>query len=326
MRKTNHPVPTEIAPSGVPGGQQPLRPRKDRLKQLRAFCQAARLGSISRAAERVMSSQPAVSLQVRTLEEELGVLLFERRGPRIALTRVGESLYQLAMPLVEGMDRLPETFAERHHGVDADVIRIGAGETSAAYLLPPYLKRFREHHPDIVIDIRTGTGQQRLEWLRDYELDLIIAAMDIAPSDVEFHPVHNSSPVLITSLDHPLAGREVVAIEETAAYPFVGHTSRQYVRQVAEVILRLHGVAPDVAVEVDGWGVITNYVAAGVGISFVPDLCLNENDPLWRIPFAGTIPLRRYGAITRRDGLLTGAADRLLQVMVSGRPNVSEEP
>ena len=326
MQKRNLPVSSEDAPSAMPDGQQHLRPRKDRLKQLRAFCQAARLGSISRAAERVMSSQPAVSLQVRTLEEELGVLLFERRGPRIALTRVGESLYQLAMPLVEGMDRLPETFAERHHGVDADVIRIGAGETSAGYLLPPYLKQFREHHPDIVIDIRTGTGQQRLEWLRDYELDLIIAAMDIAPPDVEFHPVHDSCPVLITSLDHPLAGREVVAIEETAAYPFVGHTSRQYVRQVAEVILRLHGVAPDVAVEVDGWGVITNYVAAGVGISFVPDLCLTENDRLWRIPFAGTIPLRRYGAITRRDGLLTGAADRLLRVMVSGLPNVPESP
>ena len=325
MRKANLSEPSESTSSGVHDVRQHLRPRKDRLKQLRAFCQAARLGSISRAAERVMSSQPAVSLQVRTLEEELGVLLFERRGPRIALTRVGHSLYQLAMPLVEGMDRLPETFAERHHGVDPDVIRIGAGETSAAYLLPGYLKQFREHHPDIIIDIRTGTGQQRLEWLRDYELDVIIAAMDIAPADLEFHPVHDSNPVLITSLDHPLAGRESVAIEEAAAYPFVGHTSQQYVRQVAEVILRLHGVAPDVAVEVDGWGVITNYVAAGVGISFVPDLCLTEHDRLWRISFAGAVPPRRYGAITRRDGLLTGAADRLLRVLVPSLTDASQE-
>ena len=270
-----------------------------------------------------MSSQPAVSLQVRTLEEELGVLLFERRGPRIALTRVGASLYKLAMPLVEGMDRLPETFAERHHGVVADVLRIGAGQTSAAYLLPDYLKQFRERFPEVVIDIRTGTGQQRLDWLRAYELDLIVAAMDIAPSDVEFHPVLESCPVLITSLDHPLAGRDSVAIQETAAYPFVGHTSQQYVRQVAEVILRLHGVAPDVTVEVDGWGVITNYVAAGVGISFVPDLCLTEHDRLWKIPFEGTIPHRRYGVITRRDGLLTRSASRLLRIMV---PDLASTP
>ena len=270
-----------------------------------------------------MSSQPAVSLQVRTLEEELGVLLFERRGPRIALTRVGRSLYQLAMPLVEGMDRLPDTFAERHHGVVADVLRIGAGQTSAAYLLPKYLKEFRERYPEILVDVRTGTGQQRLEWLRDYELDVIVAAMDIPPSDVEFHPVFGSEPVLITPLDHPLAGRESVPIQETAAYPFVGHTSTHYVRQVAEVILRLHGVAPDVAVEVDGWGVITSYVAAGVGISFVPDLCLNEHDPLWKISFKDTIPNRRYGAITRRDGLLSRAASRFLQIIV---PEGSDAP
>ena len=263
-----------------------------------------------------MSSQPAVSLQVRTLEEELGVLLFERRGPRISLTRVGASLYQLAMPLVEGMDRLPETFAERHHGVAADVLRIGAGQTSAAFLIPEYLKQYRARYPEVAIDIRLGTGQQRLDWLRDYELDLVVAAMDIPPSDVDFYPVLESSPVLIASLDHPFAGRESVAIEETAAYPFVGHTTQQYVRRVAEVILRLHGVAPDVAVEVDGWSAITNYVAAGVGISFVPDLCLSENEPLWKISFRGTIPQRRYGAIVRNDGLLSRAAARLLRIMV----------
>ena len=270
-----------------------------------------------------MSSQPAVSLQVRTLEEELGVLLFERRGPRISLTRVGKSLYQLAMPLVEGMDRLPDTFAERHHNVVADVLRIGAGQTSASYLLPKFLKEFRERYPEVLIDIRTGTGQDRLGWLRDYELDVIIAAMDIPPADVEFYPVFDSEPVLITPLDHPLAGRESVPIEETAAYPFVGHTSTHYVRQVAEVILRLHGVAPNVAVEVDGWGVITNYVAAGVGISFVPDLCLTEHDRLWKISFKGTIPQRKYGAITRRDGLLSRAARRFLGTMV---PELSKAP
>ena len=306
--------------------RQYLHHRRDRLKQLRAFCQAARLGSISRAAEQIMSSQPAVSLQVRTLEEELGVLLFERRGPRISLTRVGQSLYQLAMPLVDGMDRLPDTFAEVHHGVLTDVLRIGAGQTSAAYLLPEYLKQFREQYPGIQIEIRTGTGQQRLRWLRDYELDLIVAAMDIPPSDVEFHPVHGSDPVLITPLDHPLAGRESVAVAETAAYPFVGHTSAQYVRQVAEVILRLHGVAPNFVVEVDGWGAITNYVAAGVGISFVPDLCLTEHDPLWKISFKGAIPQRRYGAITRRDGLLPRSVGRFLRIMAGGPSQAHGEP
>ena len=99
---------------------QNLRDKRDRLKQLRAFCHAARLGSISRATEQVMASQPAGSLQVCTLEEELGVPLFERRGPRISLTVAGQSLYRLAMPLVVGhasthyVTQVAEVILRRH--------------------------------------------------------------------------------------------------------------------------------------------------------------------------------------------------------------------
>ena len=296
----------------------------DRLKQLRGFCQAARLGSISRAAERVMSSQPAISLQVRMLEEELGVLLFERRGPRISLTRVGERLYELAMPLVEGMDRLPDVFAERHHGISSDFLRIGAGQTSATYVLPEFLKRFREEYPGIRVDVRTGTGQQRLSWLRAYELDLVLAAMDIPPPDLEFCPIFDSEVSLITPEDHPLAGRTSIEVEEVAGHSFIGHASTHYVRQATEVIMRLHGVNPHIVVEVDGWSVITKYVTAGMGVSFVPDLCLTENDRLWRISFGRYLPPRRYGAITRRDGLLSLAARRFLKIMAPNFPGVFE--
>ena len=292
--------------------------RGDRLKQLRAFCHAARLGSISRAAEHIMSSQPAVSLQVRVLEQELGVALFERRGPRIVLTRAGESLYERAMPLVVGIDRLPGTFAEDHYGVVEDVLTIGAGQTSAAYLLPEYVERFRERWPDFAIEIRTASGEQRLRWLRGYEVDLVVASVDVAPRDVDFHPVRASQFVLITPADHALGGRTSVGIEEAAAYPFVGHRRTRYVGRLAEILFRIHGVVPDVVVEVDGWGVITNYVAAGVGIAFVPDLCLNERDRLWRIPFEGAVPPRRYGAMIRRDAQLALPARRFLGVMVPG--------
>ena len=175
----------------------------DRLKQLRAFCYAARLGSISRAAEQLESSQPAVSLQVRTLEEELGLPLFERRKRHVALTRVGERFLELATPLVQGMDRLPDTFAERHHGIMTDILRIGAGQISASYLLPRYLHQFRQQHPGTRIEVRIGTGEERLRWLRSYELDLVVAAMDTPPPDLEFHSILASDPMLITPVDHP---------------------------------------------------------------------------------------------------------------------------
>ena len=84
--------------------------KQNRLKQLRAFCHAVRTLSISKAAERMHLSQPTVSLQIKALERELGTVLFERRGPRIALTPEGGALYELSSPLVEGIDNLPDAF------------------------------------------------------------------------------------------------------------------------------------------------------------------------------------------------------------------------
>ena len=272
-----------------------------------------------------MSSQPAVSTQIRKLEEELGVPLFERRGPRLSLNRIGKRLYRVAMPVVHGVDRLPDTFVEEHYGEVADDLRIGAGQTSAGYLLPPFLKRFRERFPEIPVQVKTGSGRQRLDWLRDFELDLVVGAIDFPPPDIEFHRVAESAAILITAENHPLAGRNSVSLEEIAAYPFVGHTSSHFVRQVLDTILMLHGVVPDVCVEVDGWGVITNYVAAGAGISFVPDLCLTEHDRLWKIRFEGVIPRRSYGAVTRRNGPLSLAASRFLEIMAAGEPQATGE-
>ena len=192
------------------------------------------------------------------------------------------------------------------------------------YVLPEILKRFREEYPGIRVDVRTGTGRERIGWLRAYELDLVLAAMDIPPADLEFCPILDSEIVLITPEDHPLAGRESIEVDEVGGYPFIGHASTQYVRQATEVIMRLHGVSPQVVVEVDGWSVITKYVSVGMGISFVPDLCLTAQDRVWRIPFGRHLPPRTYGAITRRDGLLTLAAKQFLRVMAPNFPGIFE--
>ena len=293
----------------------PRYPSGDRLKQLRAFCHAARVGSIARAARQLGWSQPSMSRQVGALEEELGLSLFERRGPYMVLSRDGERVYRLAMPLVHGMDRFPDTFAERHYGVARDVLRIGAGSVSAMYLLPEYLERFRKECPGVRIDLKIGTVAERLRWLRNYELDLTITAMDVAPPDLEFHPLLESHAALITPLDHPLAGRDAPTMEEVAVYPFVAPSSTHYVRQVVETVLREQDISVDVVVEIDGWDVITNYVAAGVGISLVPDLCVIGDERLWKTSIRSVIPKRMYGAVTRRDESLALAESSFLRLI-----------
>ena len=293
--------------------------RHDRLRQLRAFCQAARLRSISRAALRLGVSQPAVSRQVRTLEEELAVVLFDRKGPKISLTQAGHRLLGLAAPYVESMDRLPDTFAENYRGVASGDLEIAAGQTTAVFLLPRYLSRFRERHPDIRVNLRIGSGSQRMGWLRSYEVDIALVALDVTPPDVESVSLFVSQSVLITPENHPLAGKRDLDLREAARFPAVAHSRDRFVRQFGELYLSQRGVVPNVKVEVDGWILIKRYVEAGLGISIVPDICLVEGDRVWWTSLERIAPPRPYALVRRRDKLLPLAARRFIEVVEEGR-------
>ena len=288
------------------------------MKQLRAFCHVARIGSITRAAKHLFSSQPAVSQHLQTLEDEFGVTLFERRGPRISLTAAGRRLYETTMPTVAALDRLPDTFAAQHRGEVSGELELAAGAATAAYVVPRYLKRFQERYPGGWVNVRTGTGSERLDWLRAYEVDVVFAAVDAPPPDLSFQFTFSSRHVLITPEDHPLAGRESVEIAEVAEFPAVAPAAGGYIRDAADMVLRQLGVTIDVVLEVGGWNVIKRYVEAGVGIAVVPDLCLNDRDRVWRIPFDRYFEDRRYGVLTRRELVPSPTAQRFIELLDPG--------
>lgn len=303
------------------GAAAPARAaRRDRLKQLRAFCEVARHGSISRAAERLESSQPAVSMQVRALEDELGASLFERRGPRITLTRVGRSLYHATVPVVEGLLRVPALFAEERDGAAPRWLRVGAGQVSASFLLPGPLERFRARHPAVRIEVRTGTGTERLEWLRRFELDAVLGVVDASLPGIEFHPLRTSTMVLATHPDHPLAGCGPVEPEALNRLQFIAPTPVQHARRFQDTLLQMHGVAPRVLVEVDGWGAILNHVAAGVGVAFVPDVCLDGTEGVATVAVNARPVLRVYGVAVRRERMMSLATRHFLECALAEPP------
>ena len=291
-------------------------------QQIRAFCHVARWGSITAAAGRLGTTQPTISRLVRALEEEYSIVLFERSGPNVTLSPIGERLFRIALPLVERTDRLLDAFVEERRDVPSGALNIAAGQASAVAALPKYLKRFQERHPDLRISVRTGDGRQRLRWLRYHEVDIIFGSVDIPDSDTEFHPIHTSDIVLIIPEDHPLAGRESVTIEEMVRWPIVAHPLGTYSRDFGEMIGRLHGVSTDVdvATEDSGWLAIVQNVEAGLGVAMVPDVCLNERNRVWRIPFSRYFPSRTYGLTIRRNDILPLAARHFMELIESADP------
>jgi LysR family transcriptional regulator, putative pyruvate carboxylase regulator len=282
----------------------------DRFKPLRAFCQTARLGSISRAAEALYLSQPAVTLQLQALERDLGVRLLERSGRRITLTREGQELYELARPLVEGLDGLDAAFRACVRGLDAGELHVAAGSSTILYLLPKIVEAFQSRHPDIRLSLHNVTGAGGLELLRSDAVDLAVGSMLDVPGDLDYAPVYRFEPMLITPRDHPLASKPELQLQDLSPYGLILPPQRLTTYRLVDLVFQQNRVPYTVALEVGGWEVIKQYVAMGMGISIVTAICLTDADRerLAARSLAKYFPSRSYGVVVRKGKFLSPQA------------------
>lgn len=293
------------------------RYKQNRLQQLRGFCCAARTKSISRAAEKLLLSQPSVSLQIKALERELGAQLFERRGPRITLTHDGQRLLELARPLVEAIDSLEDAFSSLRESEERGVVNIAAGGSTIQYLLPPFVEKYTREHPQVDVRLHNVTGKSGLELLREGEVDFAIGPMLDTPPDIVFHPLVTYEPMLITRPDHPLAKKKQVTLKDVAKYPLILPPKSLSTHSVVESVFAEHKLAHDVKLEVGGYDVIKRYVELGLGISIVMSHCLSGADHLHTVSLRKYFPTRTYGVVLRKGKKLSPAASRFVETLRS---------
>ena len=292
----------------------------ERLKPLRAFCQVARLGSVSRAAEALFLSQPAVSLQLQALERDFGVKLFERSGRRFGLTSAGDALYELARPLVDGLDGLEPEFRNRLKGLSAGSLNIAAGTSTILYLLPALVRSFRERHPEVQLVLHNVTGLDGLGLLRSDAVDLAVGSMLDVPSDLDYAPTHSFDPMLIMPLDHPLASKENLKLEDLSPYGLILPPRRLTTWRLVDLVFQQRRVPYSVALEVGGWEVIKQYVAMGLGISIVTGICLTDADRerLAVRNLREYFPPRSYGVVIRKGKFLSPHARAFVNLVKPG--------
>lgn len=289
--------------------------KHNRLQQLRGFCYATQTGSISKAAERMSLSQPSVSLQIQALERELDVVLFERRGPKIKLTPEGHILYELALPLVEGLEALPENFSARRGSLESGQLNIAAGESTLLYLLPDLVGRFSARHPGIHFNLHNVTGRDGMEMLRADDVDLAVGSMLDIPDDISYWPMYSYDPMLIMPLDHPLASQDKITLEEISKYGLLLPPRHLSTWRVVRMVFQQHNLDFKVTLEAGGWEVIKKYVEMGFGISIVTSICLTGHERLHAVPLNDYFPQRTYGVVVRKGKFLTPAAKRFIEMM-----------
>ena len=271
------------------------------LKQLRAFCAVARTGKMTDAADELFLSQSAVSLQIKALEESLDTILFERRGPNIQLTPEGRKLLDMARPLVEDIDALPQRFIKEVRGdSESGEVVIAAGESTIIYILPRLLAQFREQFPGIHVQMRNVTGRDGLAMIRNDEVDFAIGSMLDVPTDISYTPMYTFDPALIMPIGHELADKKNLTLEDIAPYGLILPPRRLTTWRLVDRVFQQHRVPFNVVLEVGGWEVIKRYVEADFGLSIVTSICLREEDRLVARNLSRYFPKRTYGVVSRR--------------------------
>ncbi len=291
--------------------------KSDRLKPLRAFCQTVRLGSVSRAAEALFVSQPAITLQLQALERELGVGLFERSGRRLAPTREGQLLYELAQPLVESVDGLDASFREKVRGLDAGELNIAANSSTILYLLPRIVELFRTQHPDVRLTLHNAVSADGTDLLRSDAVDLAVGSMLDVPADLSYAPAYQFEPLLIAAPGHPLIGQRSLKLEDLSPHGLILPPKRVVTYRLVDLVFQQNRVPYTVALEVGGWEVIKQYVAMGMGISIISSICLTEadRDRLAARSLSKWFPSRSYGVVVRKHRYLSPQARAFIELI-----------
>jgi len=272
------------------------------LRQLRVFEAAARHLSVTRAAEELHLTPPAVSIQIRLLEGHAHAELFERVGRRLKLTQAGAEVLartREVLAQIREAEEAIEGLASLEHGM-LDIAVINAGD----YFFPWIIAAFRDGHPRIRVRLSVGNRDELLARLTAHEIDL--AVMSHAPTDPAFaaQPFAPHPHVIVAPPGHPLAARRNVALEAVAREPLISREPGSATRLAMEQAFSESGVVPRIEMEIASNETIKQAVAAGFGLGFLSAHAVQQELALGRlavIAVKGFPVMRQWYVVHRRD-------------------------
>ncbi|NBW00175.1 MAG: LysR family transcriptional regulator [Betaproteobacteria bacterium] len=237
------------------------------LRQIRIFSAAARHLSFVRAAEELHLSAPAVSMQIKELEGEIGSPLFLRSGRKVELTSAGEYFWVYAKKVLSTLAEA-EAVMQKLKGAEAGNLKIGLVST-AKYSVPRMLGLFREAHPGIQISLNVCNRETLVSLLRDGEIDLAVMGRPPKNLDTRADVFAHHPHAFIASPQHPLAGMSDIQAEALNHEELISREEGSGTRAIMETYITQHRVSPTISMEMSSNETIKQAVIAGLGISFV---------------------------------------------------------
>jgi DNA-binding transcriptional LysR family regulator len=278
--------------------------KKNRLQQFKGFYYTVLLGSPTKAAEQMSLSQAAISIQIKSLEDDIGIKLFSREKKKLILTKEGRRLYDIIIPHVQGIEGAIESFIHGRKKQVEDVIDIAANHVSISYILPKYIKRLKDTHPDVEFKIRNIDKYEALGRLLANKIDFFIYPYDKqdVPQECEFLPIVKYQPIVLVAKNHPIAIKGGANLEDLSKYELIRIDPKLITLPAFEEIIRAYGFKTKIEFEGGDWEMLKQFVRANIGIAMISNVCLSdmEYNDLVAIPITQYFPEMIYGVLIKK--------------------------
>jgi DNA-binding transcriptional LysR family regulator len=289
--------------------------------QLETFLEVARHASFSRAAEKRFRTQPAISSQIRALEEEVGARLFDRSGGKVALTAPGKLFQKYAEEALAARKSLIASLAEMERVPRGEIV-VGANEATCLHILPEVFAEFKKLYPSVGVHICRLERAKILESVIDNSVDFGVVSTPVDDKRLTVVSIHRDELVIISPPGHPLSRMKEVSMEDIVRFPLllpkIGRT-----RDAIENLFDERHLKPRISMELDSSEVLKRFVAADVGIGFIAKSNVIEDvkaGALAAIPLADASIRRELALVFRKDKALSRAALAFIEIAVKLKP------
>jgi LysR family transcriptional regulator, low CO2-responsive transcriptional regulator len=285
--------------------------------QLETFLEVARLLSFSRAAEKRFRTQPAISSQIRSLEEEVGAKLLDRSGGKVSVTAPGKLFQKFAEEMIEARKAMLTAVAETERVPRGEIV-VGANEGTCLHILPEVFAEFKKQYPDVAVNIQRSDYAKILESVIDNSVDFGVVSLPVTDTRLTVVLIHRDELVIIAPLQHPLACMKSATIAEAARFPLVvpkaGHT-----RDALENLFHERKLKPKYTMELDSSELLKRFVAADAGVGFIARSNVLEDvraNALAAVAIADAQIRRDLALVFRKDKALSRAALAFIDIAV----------
>ncbi len=285
--------------------------------QLETFLEVARHASFSRAAEKRFRTQPAISSQIRSLEEEVGAKLFDRSGGKVSLTAAGKAFQKYVEETLDARKTMLVNLAEMERIPRGEII-VGANEGTCLHILPEVFADFKKQYPDVSVNIKRADYGKILESVIDNSVDFGVVSLPVTDNRLTVVLIHRDELVIIAPPNHPLGKLKSATMADVGSFPLVvpkaGHT-----RDALDQLFHDRRMKPNYTMELDSSELLKRFVAAGVGVGFISRSNIQEDvraKALVAIPMADAQVRRDLALVFRKDKALSRAALAFIEIAV----------